>query len=100
VSSKVLRIASGMIAGYGAVAVAILYTFFSVRVALHYLGKEEFGLWSLAMQVMGYLMLLELGLPETSAVSWPTTRKMPPVLATRRSCQPGSIFFGRRECWS
>jgi O-antigen/teichoic acid export membrane protein len=35
--------------------------------ALHYLGKEEFGLWALALQISGYMVLLELGM--SSAIS-------------------------------
>lgn len=54
-------------AGYFSIAVNIIYTAASVPLALHYLGKEQFGLWSLAQQIVGYLMLLDLGV--TSAVS-------------------------------
>ncbi|NBS80041.1 hypothetical protein EBS57_09700, partial [bacterium] len=54
-------------AGYFAIAVNIVYTVASVPLALHYLGKEQFGLWALAQQIMGYLMLLDLGV--SSAVS-------------------------------
>jgi O-antigen/teichoic acid export membrane protein len=35
--------------------------------ALDYLGKEQFGLWALALQVSGYMVLLELGI--SSAIS-------------------------------
>jgi O-antigen/teichoic acid export membrane protein len=35
--------------------------------ALHYLGKEQFGLWALALQISGYMALLELGM--SSAIS-------------------------------
>ena len=61
------RFVAGFITGYAMIAVSILYAFFSVRLALQYLGKEEFGLWSLAAQIMGYLMLLEFGV--TAAIS-------------------------------
>jgi O-antigen/teichoic acid export membrane protein len=54
-------------AGYFATAVNIAYTVASVPLALHYLGNEQFGLWALAQQIMGYLMLLDLGV--SSAVS-------------------------------
>ena len=57
----------GVGAGYLAIAVNIAYTAGSVPLALHYLGKEQFGLWALAQQIMGYLMLLDLGV--SSAVS-------------------------------
>jgi O-antigen/teichoic acid export membrane protein len=54
-------------AGYVAIAVNIAYTVTSVPLALHYLGNEQFGLWALAQQIVGYLMLLDLGV--SSAVS-------------------------------
>jgi O-antigen/teichoic acid export membrane protein len=54
-------------AGYVAMIVNIAYTAASVPLALHYLGKEQFGLWALAQQITGYLILLDLGV--SSAVS-------------------------------
>jgi len=54
-------------AGYVAIIVNIAYTAASVPLALHYLGKEQFGLWALAQQITGYLILLDLGV--SSAVS-------------------------------
>jgi O-antigen/teichoic acid export membrane protein len=56
-----------MFSGYLLMGVNVLYTFFSIPLALHYLGKEEFGLWALAQQISGYLMLLDLGM--SSALS-------------------------------
>ena len=61
------RFASGVVTSYGAILVNIFYTLLSVRLALHYLGKEQFGLWALALQVSGYMGLLELGM--SSAIS-------------------------------
>jgi O-antigen/teichoic acid export membrane protein len=61
------RIASGVVTSYGAILVNIFYTILSVRLALHYLGKEQFGLWALALQVSGYMGLLEFGI--SSAIS-------------------------------
>ncbi|NBW99983.1 hypothetical protein EBR03_10475, partial [bacterium] len=57
----------GLGAGYLATGINIAYTAVSVPLALHYLGKDQFGLWSLAQQIVGYLILLDLGV--TSAVS-------------------------------
>jgi len=57
----------GLGAGYLATGINIAYTAASVPLALHYLGKSQFGLWSLAQQIVGYLFLLDLGV--TSAVS-------------------------------
>ncbi len=44
-----------------------MYTIFSVRIALIFLGKEQFGLWALALQVSGYMSIMDLGM--TSALS-------------------------------
>lgn len=66
-STRSKRFASGVVTSYGAILVNVLYTLFSVRLALHYLGKEQFGLWALALQVSGYMVLLELGM--SSAIS-------------------------------
>jgi len=61
------RFASGVITAYGAILVNVFYTLLSVRLALHYLGKEQFGLWALALQISGYMGLLEIGM--SSAIS-------------------------------
>lgn len=58
---------NGMGTGYIAIIVNIIFTLFSVRLALIYLGKEQFGLWALALQISGYMGLLELGI--SSAIS-------------------------------
>jgi O-antigen/teichoic acid export membrane protein len=57
----------GLGAGYLATIINIAFTAASVPLALHYLGKEQFGLWALAQQITGYLILLDLGV--SSAVS-------------------------------
>jgi O-antigen/teichoic acid export membrane protein len=61
------RFLASLISGYGTIAANIIYTMTSIPLALHYLSKEEFGLWALAMQVNGYLGLLDFGM--SSAVS-------------------------------
>ena len=66
-ATRTRRFALGMITGYAAILINILYTIFSVRIALHYLGKQQFGLWALALQVSGYMALLDLGM--SSAIS-------------------------------
>ena len=57
----------GLGASYFATVINIAYTAATVPLALHYLGKEQFGLWALAQQIAGYLILLEFGV--SSAVS-------------------------------
>ena len=66
-ASRTYNFFRGLGAGYFAIAVNIAYTAASIPLALHYLGKEQFGLWALAQQIAGYLMLLDLGV--SSAVS-------------------------------
>src|SRR5207253_8274490 len=39
-----------------------LYVLASVPLALHFLQKREFGLWVLAMQLTGYLQLIDFGM--------------------------------------
>jgi O-antigen/teichoic acid export membrane protein len=66
-ASRTRNFVRGLGAGYLAIAVNIAYTAASIPLALHYLGKEQFGLWALAQQIAGYLVLLDLGV--SSAVS-------------------------------
>ena len=60
--SRSKRFVTGLLSSYAAIGVNILYTLASVPLALHYLDKEEFGLWALVTQLSGYLMLLEFGM--------------------------------------
>jgi O-antigen/teichoic acid export membrane protein len=60
--SRTKRFIAGTIAGYGSLAANIVFTLVSVPLALAYLDKEQFGLWALAAQLNGYLILLELGM--------------------------------------
>jgi O-antigen/teichoic acid export membrane protein len=53
-----------LISGYGAIIVNVLYTILSVRLSLTYLGKEQFGLWALALQISGYMTLLDFGMSQ------------------------------------
>lgn len=51
--------------GYAAIAANILYTASAIPLALHYLTREEFGLWSVVLQITGYLSLLDLGVGQS-----------------------------------
>ncbi|MEI6674205.1 MAG: oligosaccharide flippase family protein [Verrucomicrobiota bacterium] len=61
-TSRAQRFLNGLITGYAALGFSVVYTLMSVPLALHYLSKEEFGLWALITQLTGYLMLLECGM--------------------------------------
>lgn len=56
------RFVAGLLAGYGSIGANIIFTVASVPLALHYLDKEQFGLWALALQINGYLNLIDLGM--------------------------------------
>lgn len=51
-----------LLTGYGTLAVNILISLASIPIALRYLPGEEFGLWALALQVNGYLALIDFGM--------------------------------------
>jgi len=61
-ADRTKRFTRGVVTAYASIAVNILYSLASVPLALKYLGKAEFGLWALALQITGYLMLLDLGI--------------------------------------
>lgn len=44
------------------IAANLVYTIASVPLALHYLGKSEFGMWALIMQIAGYFGLIDFGM--------------------------------------
>jgi O-antigen/teichoic acid export membrane protein len=56
------RFITGVLTGYGTIASNIIFTMTSIPLALHYLDKEQFGLWALALQVNGYLSIIDLGM--------------------------------------
>jgi len=53
--------------GYVALVANVLYTGSSIPLALHYLTREEFGLWSVVVQITGYLSLLDVGVGQSAA---------------------------------
>ncbi|MDB6149628.1 MAG: polysaccharide biosynthesis protein, partial [Chthoniobacter sp.] len=60
--SRLKNFARGVVSGYVQMAANILFTMASVPLALHYLSKEEFGIWALVTQIAGYLALIDLGM--------------------------------------
>jgi O-antigen/teichoic acid export membrane protein len=53
--------------GYVALVANIVYIALAIPLALSYLTKEEFGLWSVVLQITGYLGLLDLGVGQSVA---------------------------------
>lgn len=54
------------LASYGAMVSTMIIGIFSVPVALHFLSKEEFGLWNIVGQSLGYLLLLDFGVASST----------------------------------
>ena len=52
--SRLRKFTRSLLAGYLMLGANIFYTLASVPLALHYLGKAEFGLWALVSQICGY----------------------------------------------
>jgi O-antigen/teichoic acid export membrane protein len=65
--SRLKRFAHSLLSGYVLLGVNVLFTLASVPLALHFLGKEEFGLWALTSQIASYIALMDFGL--TAAAS-------------------------------
>lgn len=60
--SRVKRFAISLVSGYLLLGTNVLFTLAQVPLALHYLSKNEFGLWALTTQITGYLLMLDLGM--------------------------------------
>ena len=54
--------AQAFVSGYVVIGANLLYTLASVPLALHYLSKQEFGMWALIMQIVGYFGLIDFGM--------------------------------------
>jgi O-antigen/teichoic acid export membrane protein len=60
--SRARRFVQSLATGYLLIGVNTIHTLVSVPLALHYLSREQFGLWALVMQISGYLALIDLGM--------------------------------------
>src|SRR5437016_6062388 len=65
--SRIKNAVHSLASGYAAIGGTVLYTLASGPLALHYLSKDELGLWWLVTQIGGYLMLIDAGV--TGSVS-------------------------------
>src|SRR5215469_14963739 len=63
--SRAKRFASALASGYLALAANVVYTVLSIPLALHYLTREEFGLWAVVGQITGYFALLDFGVGQS-----------------------------------
>ena len=60
--SRSSRFISGIGASYIGLIANIAYSLAIVPIGLYYLGKDQFGLWMLLVQIAGYLSFIELGI--------------------------------------
>ena len=60
--SRTRKFSHSLASGYLFLGATTLQTLASVPLALHYLPKEEIGLWALVIQISGYLLLIDLGM--------------------------------------
>ncbi len=65
--SRIKRFTHSLLSGYVLLGLNVLFTLGSVRLALHFLGKPEFGLWAITTQIAGYIALIDLGITSASA---------------------------------
>ena len=65
--SRSSRFISGIGASYIGLAANIAYSLAIVPIGLYYLGKDQFGLWMLLVQLATYLSVIELGMFGASA---------------------------------
>jgi O-antigen/teichoic acid export membrane protein len=56
------RFLHSVASGYVVLAANTLFTLAQIPLALHYLTKEQFGLWALVVQLTGYLQFIDLGM--------------------------------------
>jgi len=60
--SRFRRVVHGVASGYGVLVATALFGLASVPMALHYLSKDQFGLWALMSGIGMYLSLIDLGM--------------------------------------
>jgi O-antigen/teichoic acid export membrane protein len=60
--SRLKNFTRSLLSSYVLLGANVLYTLFSVPLALKYLSKAEFGLWAVTLQIAGYIALVDLGM--------------------------------------
>jgi O-antigen/teichoic acid export membrane protein len=60
--SRFRKFAHSLVSGYVLLCANVVYTLASIPLALHYLSKEQFGLWALTTQLGGYMALVDFGM--------------------------------------
>src|SRR5207247_7244491 len=62
IMSWITRVLHPMASDYAVLAANALFSLAAVPLELFYLNTEEFGLWALIVQLVGYLSLIDLGM--------------------------------------
>src|SRR5579862_8781819 len=65
--SRLKRFVHTVASSYALIVASMVYQLGSIPLALHFLSKEEFGLWVLMSQIASYMILVDVGI--TSAVA-------------------------------
>ena len=65
--SRIKNFTRNLATSYIQLGVNVVYSLVSIPLILHFLPKEEFGMWALLVQLIGYMALVDLGM--TSAVA-------------------------------
>jgi O-antigen/teichoic acid export membrane protein len=65
--SRLKRFAHSFLSGFVQLGANTVFTLASVPLALHYLEREEFGLWLTAASIAGYVALIDWGLNAAAA---------------------------------
>lgn len=86
--SRLKNFARGVVSGYVQMAINVLFTMASVPLALHYLSKQEFAIWALVSQVLGYLALIDLGMGTSVGR----------ILADHKDDRDGGLYGGVLKC--
>jgi O-antigen/teichoic acid export membrane protein len=60
--SRLKKFQRNLFATYSQVGAMAVYALVSVPLILHWLPTEEFGLWAVLVQIMGYVSLIDLGM--------------------------------------
>jgi len=66
-ADRTRRFIWGLGTGYVLTAANVVYTLFSIPLALHFLSKEQFGLWALVAQLATYMNLVDLGMQSSAS---------------------------------
>ena len=65
--SRFRRVVHSVASGYGVLVATAFFGLASVPLALHYLTKDQFGLWALMSGIGMYLTLVDLGMSASVA---------------------------------